>query len=78
MCGHQASFKAFAVYFPCDLGFRRILHVAETLTLTVDFHHPKVNMADPLSILGAGLGVTSLILQVMDECVKGTMRRQTS
>ncbi|KAF7128557.1 hypothetical protein CNMCM5793_003345 [Aspergillus hiratsukae] len=28
-------------------------------------------MVDPLSILGAGLGVTSLILQVVDECVKG-------
>ncbi|RLL96548.1 hypothetical protein CFD26_104892 [Aspergillus turcosus] len=28
-------------------------------------------MVDPLSILGAGVGVTSLILQVVDECVKG-------
>ena len=28
-------------------------------------------MADPLSILGAAVGVTSLIMQVTDECVKG-------
>jgi hypothetical protein len=28
-------------------------------------------MADPLSVLGAGIGVTTLIMQVVDECVKG-------
>lgn len=28
-------------------------------------------MADPLSILGAAAGVTSLIIQLTDECVKG-------
>lgn len=28
-------------------------------------------MADPLSVLGAALGVTSLIIQIMDECIKG-------
>jgi hypothetical protein len=28
-------------------------------------------MTDPLSILGAAVGVTSLILQITDECVKG-------
>jgi len=29
-------------------------------------------MADPLSILGAAVGVTSLAIQLVDECVKGT------
>ena len=29
------------------------------------------SMADPLSVLGAAIGVTSLILQMTDECVKG-------
>lgn len=29
-------------------------------------------MADPLSILGAAVGVTSLIIQTLDECIKGT------
>lgn len=29
-------------------------------------------MADPLSILGAAVGVTSLIVQTFDECIKGT------
>ncbi|RTE68824.1 hypothetical protein BHE90_016795 [Fusarium euwallaceae] len=28
-------------------------------------------MGDPLSVLGAGVGLTSLIIQVVDECVKG-------
>jgi hypothetical protein len=28
-------------------------------------------MADPLSVLGAAVGVTSLIIQLTDECVKG-------
>jgi hypothetical protein len=27
-------------------------------------------MADPLSVLGAAIGVTSLIFQLTDECVK--------
>ena len=28
-------------------------------------------MADPLSVLGAAVGVTALIMQTMDECIKG-------
>jgi hypothetical protein len=28
-------------------------------------------MGDPLSVLGAAVGVTSLIIQLADECVKG-------
>lgn len=28
-------------------------------------------MADPLSVLGAGIGVASLIVQIVDECIKG-------
>lgn len=28
-------------------------------------------MADPFSLLGAALGVTSLIIQTTDECIKG-------
>ncbi|KAI0440443.1 prion-inhibition and propagation-domain-containing protein [Xylaria telfairii] len=28
-------------------------------------------MADPLSVLGAAIGVTSLIMQITDECIKG-------
>lgn len=28
-------------------------------------------MGDPLSVLGAAVGVTSLIIQLTDECVKG-------
>ena len=28
-------------------------------------------MADPLSVLGAAVGVTSLIMQTTDECIKG-------
>lgn len=27
-------------------------------------------MADPLSIIGVGLGAASLILQITDECIK--------
>ncbi|KAI1418410.1 hypothetical protein F5Y13DRAFT_149116 [Hypoxylon sp. FL1857] len=30
-------------------------------------------MADPLSILGAAVGVTSLIIQMADECIKGCL-----
>ena len=29
-------------------------------------------MADPLSALGAAVGVTALIIQVTDECIKGS------
>lgn len=28
-------------------------------------------MADPLSVLGAVIGVTGLTMQIMDECIKG-------
>lgn len=28
-------------------------------------------MVDPLSVLGAAVGVTSLIIQITDECIKG-------
>jgi hypothetical protein len=28
-------------------------------------------MVDPLSVLGAAVGVTSLVIQLTDECVKG-------
>ncbi|KAL9634616.1 MAG: hypothetical protein Q9164_003985 [Protoblastenia rupestris] len=31
-------------------------------------------MADPLSVLGAAVGVTALIIQVTDECIKGSSR----
>lgn len=30
-------------------------------------------MVDPLSALGVGLGLASLIIQIVDECVKGTV-----
>jgi hypothetical protein len=29
-------------------------------------------MADPLSVLGAAVGVVSLIIQITDECIKGS------
>lgn len=28
-------------------------------------------MVDPLSVLGAAVGITSLIIQITDECIKG-------
>lgn len=34
-------------------------------------------MADPLSVLGAAVGVTSLIIQLTDECVKGRKLKDT-
>lgn len=34
-------------------------------------------MADPLSVLGAAVGVTSLIMQITDGCIKGYITPQT-
>lgn len=33
-------------------------------------------MADPLSVLGAAVGVTSLVIQITDECIKGVAMPQ--
>lgn len=33
-------------------------------------------MGDPLSVLGAAVGVTSLIIQLADDCIKGLRRLQ--
>jgi len=30
-------------------------------------------MVDPLSVLGAAVGITSLIIQINDECIKGLL-----
>jgi hypothetical protein len=30
-------------------------------------------MVDPLSALGAAVGITSLIIQISDECIKGLL-----
>ena len=53
--------------------FPSLRSILINLCTTVTFYtaSQQSTMADPLSILGAAVGVTSLIMQTTDECVKG-------